>query len=163
MKHFLVPTIGSLMILGAIYAFLGPVAFIAAILLTILEVTLSFDNAVVNARVLADMTPKWQKRFLTWGMLIAVFGTRLVLPILIVSVSVWLSPLEVASLAAFAQWDPDMFVDLHTTDGSYHGYALTYSPSLHPGAPLAAFNQDTLLPELQRRVQAKWKVATVGA
>ena len=115
MKHFLVPTIGSLMILGAIYAFLGPVAFITAILLTILEVTLSFDNAVVNARVLADMTPKWQKRFLTWGMLIAVFGTRLVLPILIVSVSVWLSPLEVASLAAFA---PGEYA--HLLEGAKH-------------------------------------------
>lgn len=39
----------------------------------------------------------------------------------------------------------DVFVDLHTTDGSYHGYALTYAPSLHPGAPLARWTQDTLL------------------
>jgi hypothetical protein len=65
-----------------------------------------------------------------------------------------------ASLEAFAGWDPDLFVDLHTTDGSYHGYALTYSPSLHPGAPLAPFTQDTLLPTLQRRVRDKWKVET---
>ncbi|MDF1505102.1 M14 family metallopeptidase [Roseisolibacter sp. H3M3-2] len=65
-----------------------------------------------------------------------------------------------ASLAAFAQWDPDAFVDLHTTNGSYHGYQLTWSPSLHPAAPLRAFNQDTLLPALQRRVRERWGVPT---
>ena len=53
-----------------------------------------------------------------------------------------------AALAALNAWDPDAFVDLHTTDGSYHGYALTWSPSLHPSAPLRAFNQDTLLPRV---------------
>jgi hypothetical protein len=60
-----------------------------------------------------------------------------------------------ASLAAFNRWDPDVFVDLHTTNGSYHGYALTYSPTLHPAAPLGAFSHDTLLPELRRRVKAR--------
>jgi murein tripeptide amidase MpaA len=60
-----------------------------------------------------------------------------------------------AALAAFAAWEPDAFVDLHTTNGSYHGYALTYSPSLHPAAPLGAFTHDTLLPELRRRVKAR--------
>ena len=37
-----------------------------------------------------------------------------------------------AALAAIAAWDPDVFMDLHTTDGSFHGYALTYAPSLNP-------------------------------
>jgi hypothetical protein len=57
-----------------------------------------------------------------------------------------------ASLAMFERWDPDVFVDLHTTDGSFHGYALTYSPSLHPGAPLGDYTR-TLLAELRRRVR----------
>lgn len=65
-----------------------------------------------------------------------------------------------ASLAMFDAWDPDVFVDLHTTDGSFHGYALTYSPSLSPAAPLGPFTQDTLLPELQRRVQQRDGYAT---
>ena len=60
-----------------------------------------------------------------------------------------------AALAAFGRWDPDVFVDLHTTNGSYHGYALTYSPSLHPAAPLGAFTHDTLLPALRRRMKAR--------
>ncbi|MDB4951052.1 MAG: peptidase carboxypeptidase [Gemmatimonadetes bacterium] len=61
-----------------------------------------------------------------------------------------------ASLAAFARWDPDVFVDLHTTDGSYHGYALTYAPSLTPAAGAAgALTRDVLLPELRRRMRAR--------
>jgi murein tripeptide amidase MpaA len=60
-----------------------------------------------------------------------------------------------ASLAAFEEWDPDVFVDLHTTNGSYHGYALTYSPSLYPGLPAALLARDSLLPELRRRMQAR--------
>ncbi|HKG95698.1 MAG TPA: M14 family metallopeptidase [Gemmatimonadaceae bacterium] len=60
-----------------------------------------------------------------------------------------------ASLAMFAEWDPELFVDLHTTDGSFHGYALTYSPSLNPAAPGGAWARDSLLPELRRRVRAR--------
>ena len=68
-----------------------------------------------------------------------------------------------ASLAMFNAWDPDVFVDLHTTDGSYHGYALTYSPSLHPAAAIrggtfgGAFVRDSMLPVLRRRVRARHK------
>jgi hypothetical protein len=59
-----------------------------------------------------------------------------------------------ASLAMFAAWEPDVFVDLHTTNGSYHGYALTYSPPLNPAAVVTApFTRDTLLPELRRRMR----------
>jgi hypothetical protein len=65
-----------------------------------------------------------------------------------------------ASLAAFARWDPDVFVDLHTTNGSYHGYALTYSPSLHPAAPLRAWTADTLLPILRRRMRERHRFET---
>lgn len=71
-----------------------------------------------------------------------------------------------ASLAVFTAWDPHVFVDLHTTNGSYHGYALTYAPSLNPAAELpgatfgAAYARDSLLPELQRRVKERHDVAT---
>jgi len=49
-----------------------------------------------------------------------------------------------ASLAMFNAWDPDVFVDLHTTNGSLHGYALTYSPPLNPAAPLAEYTRGWL-------------------
>jgi hypothetical protein len=65
-----------------------------------------------------------------------------------------------ASLAAFAAWDPHVFVDLHTTDGSFHGYALTYSPSLSPAAALTPFVRDTLLPELRARVRTRQRFET---
>ena len=61
-----------------------------------------------------------------------------------------------ASLAAFEKWNPDVFVDLHTTDGSFHGYALTYAPSLNPAAfDAGSYTMDSLLPELRRRMQAR--------
>lgn len=101
MRTFLLPTVVSVILLAGIYFWLGFFAFITALLLTVLEVTLSFDNAVVNARVLEKMNKGWQRAFLTWGMVIAVFGTRLLLPILIVSASIWANPLFVAKLAAF--------------------------------------------------------------
>ncbi|HWH07260.1 MAG TPA: DUF475 domain-containing protein [Candidatus Paceibacterota bacterium] len=101
MKTFLVPTLASILVLIAIFVWGGWAAFTLAVLLTILEVTLSFDNAVINARILQQMDEKWQRRFLTWGILVAVFGTRLVLPIIIVAASVAMSPWAVAQLAAF--------------------------------------------------------------
>lgn len=68
-------------------------------LLAILEISISFDNAVVNAAVLKTMTRKWQQIFLTWGILIAVFGMRLVFPIVIVAVASGISIPDVLDLA----------------------------------------------------------------
>lgn len=73
--------------------------FIAAIL-AILEVSLSFDNAIVNAKILRGMTPVWRHRFLTWGMVIAVFGMRLVFPLLIVTVVAKIGPWSALVLAS---------------------------------------------------------------
>ena len=70
------------------------------VVLGVLEVSLSFDNAVVNATVLEDMEPVWRRRFLTWGMLFAVFGMRIVFPLAIVAVAAGLGPVETVKLAA---------------------------------------------------------------
>lgn len=67
--------------------------------LSILEVSLSFDNAVVNATVLRNMDPVWQRRFLTWGILIAVFGMRIVFPIAIVAIAAKLGPVDAINLS----------------------------------------------------------------
>lgn len=69
------------------------------VVLGVLEISLSFDNAVVNATVLKTMNEFWQKMFLTVGILIAVFGMRLVFPIVIVSVITGLGTIEVITLA----------------------------------------------------------------
>lgn len=70
-----------------------------ALVLGILEVSLSFDNAVVNAMKLEKMVDKWRHRFLTWGILIAVFGMRFLFPIFVVSVFAKLNMLDVAKIA----------------------------------------------------------------
>jgi uncharacterized protein len=74
-------------------------ALILCAVLGILEVSLSFDNAVVNATVLERMSQFWQKIFLTIGILIAVFGMRLVFPLLIVGITADLNPVEAVTLA----------------------------------------------------------------
>ncbi|GAA1065898.1 DUF475 domain-containing protein [Streptomyces asiaticus] len=68
-------------------------------ILSILEISLSFDNAVINAGILRKMNAFWQKIFLTVGILIAVFGMRLVFPVIIVAVTAKMSPIEAVDLA----------------------------------------------------------------
>ncbi len=74
-----------------------------ALLLIVMEIGFSFDNAVVNAAVLKTMDEKWQQRFLTWGMVIAVFGMYALFPILIVSVATGLGFGDVISMALHDQ------------------------------------------------------------
>ena len=81
------------------FFYMGVLGIVQGTTLTILELALSFDNAVVNALILANMPPVWRRRFLTWGMLIAVFGVRLIFPILIVFATTDLSFIESFSLA----------------------------------------------------------------
>jgi hypothetical protein len=80
-------------------------AMFTTLMLAILETSLSFDNAVVNAKILVSMNPFWRRMFLTVGIIIAVFGIRLVLPFIIVWVvggqsflatvqMTWKAPLE---------------------------------------------------------------------
>lgn len=85
--------------------------FIASVL-AVLEVSLSFDNAIVNAVVLKEMTPVWRHRFLTWGMLIAVFGMRLVFPLAIVAVVAKIDPWAALMMATFK---PDQYAELMTS------------------------------------------------
>lgn len=82
-------------------------------ILAILEISLSFDNAVVNAMKLEKMSHKWRHRFLTWGIAIAVFGMRFLFPILVVSLFANLSMTEVARIALY---DSDKYAHyLHLT------------------------------------------------
>ncbi|MGV3590629.1 MAG: DUF475 domain-containing protein [Gammaproteobacteria bacterium] len=79
------------------------------LVLSVLEVSLSFDNAVVNASVLKDMDRIWQRRFLTWGMLIAVFGMRVVFPLAIVALAAGLNPIEAVTLSLN---DPERYEEI---------------------------------------------------
>ncbi len=90
-------------------------AFIALVL-AILEISLSFDNAVVNAMKLENMSPKWRHRFITWGILIAVFGMRFLFPLAVVSIFARLNILNVLNMA------------LHDVNNYAHYLELTHAP-----------------------------------
>lgn len=83
-----------------------------AAILSIMEISLSFDNAVVNASILKTWTKFWQDLFLTLGMLIAVFGMRLLFPLLIVAFAADISIAEVWKMGLER---PDEYA-LHLTD-----------------------------------------------
>ncbi|MEU2738116.1 DUF475 domain-containing protein [Streptomyces sp. NPDC007095] len=89
----------------------GWTAFGIVAILAILEISLSFDNAVVNAGILKKMNAFWQKIFLTVGVLIAVFGMRLVFPVVIVAVTAKKGPIEAVNLALT---DKDQYQQLVT-------------------------------------------------
>lgn len=95
-------------IIGLILAFLwgehvlrgsGLICIFIAFVLGVLEVSLSFDNAVVNATKLKNMTPEWRHRFLTWGIAIAVFGMRFIFPLLVVSIFAHINIIKVLDIA----------------------------------------------------------------
>ena len=82
-------------------SFYGTASFLfTATVLAALEIALSFDNAIVNANKLKDMSPVWQRRFLTWGILIAVFGMRILFPLLVVVFAAKIGPVSAIMLAA---------------------------------------------------------------
>lgn len=90
-----------IMALGLIAAFYlgGLAAIYITFLLIVLEVSLSFDNAVVNAKVLETMDPIWQKRFIVFGIPIAVFGMRLLFPLAIVAIVTGMGLMETLQVA----------------------------------------------------------------
>ncbi|MFT6532253.1 MAG: hypothetical protein ACJASC_001802 [Limimaricola cinnabarinus] len=79
----------------------GALSFgLIAAVLAVLEISLSFDNAIVNANKLDGMAPVWRQRFLTWGILIAVFGMRIVFPLAVVVIAAGIGPWDAIRLAA---------------------------------------------------------------
>lgn len=82
-------------------------ALFLCFVLALLEVSLSFDNAVLNATVLRRMSDFWQKMFLTVGIIIAVFGMRLIFPLVIVGVAAQMNPIEALQLA-LQKGDPNV-------------------------------------------------------
>ncbi len=99
MQHFRLSFIITAICLAIALYWGGIMGAFIALILGVLEVSLSFDNAVVNASILKRMDARWQQYFLTWGILIAVFGMRLLFPILIVAVATGIDFYGVANMA----------------------------------------------------------------
>jgi len=105
--HFRLSIIVSIIGFLLAYFYLGGIqALYIVFLLSLLEISFSFDNAVVNAKVLETMEPKWQQRFITFGIPIAVFGMRFLFPILIVAVA---SGMDVINTFMMAVNDPAVY------------------------------------------------------
>jgi hypothetical protein len=119
------------------YAHRGLNALFLLVVLAVLEVSLSFDNAVINAAVLKRMSPFWQRMFLTIGILIAVFGMRLVFPLLLVWATAGIDPVRAMELAL----NPPPHGALEFPDGSPSYEKLIISA--HP--QIAAFGGTFLL------------------
>ncbi|RCL01812.1 MAG: hypothetical protein JSC085_000710 [Candidatus Tokpelaia sp. JSC085] len=100
---------------------LGHFIFICFILI-LLEISLSFDNSIINARVLCNMTQQWQKRFFTWGMIVAVFGVRMIFPLVIVTIAAHINPVSAFQLAI---WQPEEYtaiiMDAHVGIAAFGG------------------------------------------
>ena len=97
-------------------------SLVTVFLLSILEISISFDNAVVNATVLKKMDDVWKKRFLTWGMLIAVFGMRFFFPLLIVSITGGYSLVDSFQMAFLRPKEySQMMLDSHLAVSSFGG------------------------------------------
>jgi len=58
------------------------------------------------------------------------------------------------------RWDPDLFVDLHTTNGTWHGYSLTYAPSYHTAgdAGPSDYTAEVMLPAIGQSVKDKFNL-----
>ncbi|HEX4662110.1 MAG TPA: DUF475 domain-containing protein [Candidatus Saccharimonadales bacterium] len=98
-RIFIVPAILTFTVLGLVLQNLGTAAVLTTLILGVIELTFSFDNAIINARTLVHLSPFWQRMFLTVGILIAVFGMRILFPILVVAVTGQLSFNDVIHLA----------------------------------------------------------------
>ncbi len=99
MSHFTGSIFVTVLCTVLAYMWGGFTAALTTVLLGILEISLSFDNAVVNASILKHWDAFWRKLFLTVGILVAVFGMRLVFPLVIVSFTTSLGMYDAAVLA----------------------------------------------------------------
>jgi Zinc carboxypeptidase len=72
------------------------------------------------------------------------------------------SPEARGLVSLFNRWDPHLTVDLHTTNGSYHGYHLTYSIPLNPSTPSAIsdYQRDVMMPAIARKMLDRHKFRT---
>jgi hypothetical protein len=99
LRIFFFSALVSIAVLWAVGVTNGPQALFLTIVLSLVEITFSFDNAIINARILTKMSTFWQQMFLTVGIVIAVFGMRLLFPIVLIMFTTGLGGGDVVSLA----------------------------------------------------------------
>lgn len=98
-RIFAFSVLASLAIVVAVLFGLGLTALLVTLVLVAVEITFSFDNAIINAKVLNKVSKFWQTIFLSVGIIIAIFGMRVLFPIIIVSLTAHLGWGQVINLA----------------------------------------------------------------
>ncbi|GAB3579909.1 DUF475 domain-containing protein [Calidifontibacter terrae] len=131
LRHFTPDLVVAAIVLVIAFLYDGATAVGLTAILIVVEIVFSFDNAAVNAKYIERLNDFWQRMFLTVGVLVAVFGMRLIFPFLIVCLSGSISPMQALHLA-LDKGDPH-------TPGTY-GYILNEA---HPS--IAAFGGMFLL------------------
>jgi uncharacterized protein len=99
LRIFSFSAVMTVLVLGLVLFGLGTEALMAALVLVIIETAFSFDNAIINAKILGRLSKTWQNIFLSVGIIIAVFGMRVVFPIVLVMLTAGLSWSSVLDLA----------------------------------------------------------------
>ncbi len=99
LRIFAFSAIATVAMLVLVLLGMGWSAFVVAAVLIIIETAFSFDNAIINAKVLARLSKFWQNMFLTVGILIAVFGMRVIFPVVLVMITADLNWNQVIDLA----------------------------------------------------------------
>ncbi len=124
-RIFFISTLITLSSLGLVGYYFGWQKALIAFVLILVEITFSFENAIINAKVLGTMSRFWQQMFMTVGIFIAVFGMRLVFPIVIVMITAALPAGDVISLALN---QPDKYAaelyDAHASIAAFGGMFL---------------------------------------
>ena len=108
MRQFSVSLIITVLAIVLSGLFLGPAAALTTLILIAIEIAFSFDNAIINVKILARLSPLWQNLFLTVGMVLAIVGMRFVFPILIVMVS---AHLPWGTVLQYALHDPHRYAE----------------------------------------------------
>jgi len=98
-RIFAFSAITSVAILLAVMLGMGMGALLTAVILAVVELTFSFDNAIINAKVLGKISRPWQLVFLSAGIIVAIFGMRVLFPIVIVMLTAGLGWDTVVNLA----------------------------------------------------------------
>lgn len=108
MRHFTISLVLTVVAIVAAGLSLGIGAAITTLVLIAIEIAFSFDNAIINAKILARLSPLWQRLFLTLGMVVAIIGMRFVFPIVIVMVT---AHLPWSTVLQYALHDPTRYAE----------------------------------------------------
>jgi hypothetical protein len=122
MRHFTISLVLTVAAVAIAAISFGIGAAVTTLILIAIEIAFSFDNAIINAKILARLSPLWQRLFLTLGMVIAIVGMRFVFPIVIVMATAHLSW---STVVQYALHDPSRYAEhlaqAHTSISAFGG------------------------------------------